>query len=300
MRFPSRALTACVLAIGALATGCGSPSAPASDTPGPPASEALTATEVAARYGYDLASATLTPVYALVPEHRDPRDVYARNLLLRQCLEGIAEFQVVPPGAESDPGFDPRTGQRVFTEEIAAQWGYQLPPPAVPVVRPDAETYTPAVEEKGLRCGERTRERLGVPPERLLNDIESAGWAAVEASDEVTTAAGAWRACMAPAGVPDLPDRPQEMPSASVVPPMSRQEQDRPPGSTEPSAREREVAVMDARCREEADVDGAELRARAEAELAAIGRDVDGFDSVRRDYQEYDAEIDQVIEELGS
>ena len=76
------------------------------------------------------------------------------------------------------------------TEETAADWGYQLPPPAVPVVRPDAETYTPAVEEKGLRCGERTRERLGVPPERLLNEIESAGWAAVEASNEVTTAAG--------------------------------------------------------------------------------------------------------------
>jgi hypothetical protein len=291
MRFPSRALTACALAIGTLATGCGSPSAPASD--------ALTATEIAARYGYDLASATLTPVYALVPEHGDPRDMYARNLLLRQCLEGIAEFQVIPPTPDLDPGFDPRTGQRIFTEEIAAQWGYQLPPPTIPIVRPDAETYTPAVEERGLRCGERTRERLGLPPERLLNEMESAGWAAVETSDEVTAAAEEWRACMAPGGVSDLPASPHEMPSASVVPPMSAEEQDQPPGSIVPSAREREVAMMDARCREEADVNGAELRARAEAELTAIGRDIDGFESVRRDYQEYNAKIDQVIQELG-
>lgn len=291
MLFPSRTLTACALAIGTLATGCGSPSAPASD--------ALTATEVAARYGYDLASATVTPVYALVPEHRDQRDGYARDLLLRQCLDGIAEFQVVPPTPDLDPGFDPRTGQRLFTEEIAAQWGYQLPPPTIPIVRPDAETYTPAAEERGLRCGERTKERLGLPPERLLNEMESAGWAAVETSDEVAAAAEEWRACMAPAGISDLPDRPHEMPSPSVVPPLSAEEQDQPPGSIMPSAREREVAVMDARCREDADVDGAELRARAGAELAAIGRDIDGFESVRRDYQEYNAKIDQVIQELG-
>ncbi|MGY2074842.1 hypothetical protein [Blastococcus sp. SYSU DS0828] len=280
-----------MLGIGALATGCGSPSAPASD--------AATATEVATRYGYDLASATLTPVYALVPEHRDQRDGYARDLLLRQCLDGIAEFQVVPPSSRSDPGFDSRTGQRIFTEEIAAEWGYQLPPRSIPVVRPDAETWTPAVEEKGLRCGERTRERLGLPPERLLNEIESAGWAALEASDEVTIAAEEWRACMAPAGVMDLPDRPHEMPSESVVAQMSPAQQDQPPGSIVPSARERDIAVMDARCREEADVDGAELRARADAELAAIGRDIDGFESVRRDYQEYNAKLDQVIHELG-
>lgn len=292
MRFPSRALTACVLGIGAFATGCGSPSTPASD--------GLTGTEVAARYGYDLASATLTPVYALVPEHRNPRDGYARDLLARQCMDGIAEFQVVPPRPDSDRGFESRTGQRIFTEEIAAEWGYQLPPRTIPVVRPDAETWTPAVEEKGLRCGERTRERLGLPPERLLNEIESSGWAAVATSDEVTTAAEEWRECMAPAGVIDLPDRPHEMPSASVVSPMSPQEQDQPPGSIVPSAREREVAVMDARCREEADVDGVELRARAKAELVAIGRDIDAFESIRRDYQEYDARIDQVIEELGS
>jgi hypothetical protein len=262
-------------------------------------SGALTATEVASRYGYDLASATLTPVYALVPEHKDPRDTYARNLLLRQCLDGIAEFQVLPPTPDLDPGFDPRTGQRIFTEEIAAPWGYQLPAPAVPVVRPDAETYTPAVQERGLRCGERTQERLGDPPARLPNEAENAGWAAVETSDEITAAAERWRTCMAPAGVPDLPDSPHEMPTASVVPPLSPAEQDRPPGSIVPSAREREIAVTDTRCRQEADVDGAELRARAEAELAAIGRDIDGFESVRRDYQAYDARIEQVIEELG-
>jgi hypothetical protein len=291
MRFPSRALTVCLLGFGALATGCGSPSAPASD--------ALTATEVAARYGYDIASATLTPVYALVPEHNDPRDMYARNLLLRQCMDGIAEFQVLPPTLDLDPGFAPRTGQRIFTEEIAQQWGYQLPAPAVPVVRPDAETYTPAVEERGRRCGERTRERLGDPPVGLLSEAESAGWAAVETSDEVTAAAARWRACMAPAAIPDLPDSPHEMPTASVVPPLSEAEQDQPPGSILPSPREREIAVKDMRCREEADVDGAELRARAEAELTVIGRDIDGFESVRRDYQAYDARIEQVIEELA-
>ncbi|MGY1745045.1 hypothetical protein [Blastococcus sp. SYSU D00695] len=298
MRRPNRPLAACVLVVGAIAAGCGS-GAPAADTVDAMTPGSLSAAEVAARYGYDLSSDGLSPVYALVPEYQDPRDTYARNLLLSQCMDGVAEFQVLPPSPDLDPGFEPRTHRRIFSEQIAARWGYQLPAPATPVVRPDAETYTPAVQERGLRCGERTRARLGEPPASLLGTVESAGWAAVDSSDEVRAAEEAWRACMAPAAIADLPASPNEMPPVSVVPRLSEQEQDRPAGSVVPSAREQEVAVADARCRAEADVDGAELRARAGGELAAIGRDVEAFEAVRAEYREYDARITQVIEELG-
>ncbi|MNW69084.1 hypothetical protein D3C74_480080 [compost metagenome] len=64
------------------------------------------------------------------------------------------------------------------------------------------------------------------------------------------------------------------------------------------SDREREVAVIDARCRAEG-YDEAVFHARVEGELAAIGRDVEGFEATRDDYLEYQKRIDAVINELG-
>jgi hypothetical protein len=66
-----------------------------------------------------------------------------------------------------------------------------------------------------------------------------------------------------------------------------------------PTARERKVATLDAQCRETVGFTRAELRARAEAELEAIGRDIEGFESARQEFKEYDGKITQVIQELG-
>lgn len=289
----SRVLIVGVLVVASVAAGC--------DASSGSAREELAADEVAARYGYDVSTATLSPVYALVPQYRDPMDGYARDLLAEQCLQGVVTYRAVPPGSGATL-IDERTGQLVFDEEIAQQWGYpqfRLPSTSDGAVG-DGVEITPAMHDTMVLCGQQTDERLGQVPERPFAAIESAGWEAVATAAEVQQAVGAWRTCMAPAGVVDLPAEPNEMPPASIMsltPDPQGNETD--VGEAVLSDREREVAVLDARCRAEVGYDDAVLRARADAELAAIGRDVEGFEAGRRAYEEYGKKIDEVITELG-
>lgn len=290
-----RTLIVGLLAISVPLAGCGNDEQATDE-------DALSASAVAERYGYDPQTGELSPVYALVPELNDPRDIYARNLLLKDCLKGVAEFTVYPPAADpATEGTHPRTAQRNFNEAIAQQWGYQLPAPANLGTTgfPPGFEITPAIDEKILACGDKTASRLGRPPSQALAAIESAGWDALDANPPtVDSAAEAWVECMAPAGVVDLPDDPDKMPSPSVGAASSGQGMSAP-GAVAPTAREREVAVLDAQCRETAGFDSAQLRVRAEAELAAIGRDVQGFESARQAYKDYDQKIDEVIRQLG-
>ncbi len=289
-------LMACLLAISTLTAGCGQSQDP--DSAG------LPAVDVAARYGYDTSSAAMSPVFALVPEYKDPKDGHARDVLASKCLEGVVEYRAVAPGSSASL-IDERTGQLTFDEDVAAQWGYpqlRLPTSADSAV-PEGVEITPAIHEAMVRCGEQADERLGLPPERLLNSIELAGWDAVAADAEVRQAVSRSRECMAPAGVVDLPDAPNEMPPASVVTPGS-QTQDAQGNlvgvaNSLPSARERQVATLDAQCRASSGYDVAVLQARADAELTAIGQDVDGFEAARSAYQEYEKKLDEVVAELG-
>lgn len=284
-----------LLALGVVVAGCDA----SSDT-------ALTADEVAARYGYDVATAVTTPVYALVPQYRSPDDGYARDLLARRCLQGVVDYPAVPPGsaAGSTPGpvADARTGEVAFTEEVAQQWGYPWLHVQAGSGAEAGSEVTPAIQDAMVACGAQTDDRLGQAPERAVADIEAAGWTAVTAAPDVQQAVAAWRTCMAPAGVVDLPGDPHDMPSASVVSVTANQDAqgaETDAGPVPISDREREVAVLDARCRAQVDYDGAVLRARAGAELTAIGRDVEGFEAARRAYEGYEAKVDAVITELG-
>lgn len=263
-----------------------------------PASEpGVSSSEVASRYGYDANVATLTPTFAIVPEYRDPRDSYARLLLAQDCLRGVLTYQVEPPPPASEADvFDQRTGDRRFTVAIAQRWGYQIPPapPASTSEESDSGLSSEEVDRRRAECGDATRERLGVPPERLLNDTVDAGWMAVDGDAAVRAATAEWNRCMGPAGVVDLPDGPFDMPSPSVG-----GETGSPETTAAPSEREREVATLDAECRESVGFTNAVFRARADAELAGIGRDIEGFESVRQEFAEYSIGIQQVIEELG-
>jgi hypothetical protein len=285
-------LIASLLAISTV-TAC----TPATGSP----SKALDPEAVASRYGYDLGTATLSPVFAIVPEYKNPNDGYARDLLASKCLNGVVEYRAVKPGTVDQP-IDDRTHQISFNEQIAAQFGYpqlRMPQPVDSAV-PENVTIDDAMMAKMRECGAQTDKRLGAVPERMLSGVEEAGWEAVAGSQQVRDAAEAWRTCMEPVGVVDLPVDPSQMPTPSVVSPQKDAQGNEADTASIPlSDREREVAVADARCRAQVDYDGAVLRARADAELVAIGRDVEGFDAGRRAYSEYEKKIDAVITELG-
>jgi hypothetical protein len=256
--------------------------------------------DVASRIGYDIAGSDLTPVFAAVPQYKDPREAYARDLLARDCLRGIVEYRVEPP--KSSEYYDERTGQGVFDERVAQKWGYSASRvnPAPDTAVRDSVTITPEINQKMIGCGKATDRRLGRAPEKTLTDIETAGWDAVTASPEIARVNKAWKQCMLPAGVADLPDGPHEMPSPSVRTRGTGAVEDSSGNPAKPvSAREIEVAKADAACRDKVEFSATELRVRAKAELEAIGRDVEGFEAAREAYATYGKGVDKVIAELG-
>lgn len=283
------------IAIGFIA-GC-------SSSEGSGSADGLSAAQVAERYGYDVESAAETPVFAIVAEYKDPRDGYARDLLAQRCLQGVVQYRPVRLG-EQGGVLNERTGQPVFNEQIAAQWGYsalRLNPPSDGALRNDLE-ITPELSAAMEACGREADKRLGRPPSRLLEAVETAGWEALPGSEELNGAAARWRDCMQPAGVIDLPTTPEEMPPASVLTPGSEVRSGDDLVATAdipPTAREINVAVLDARCREESNYSAVRFRVRANAELAAIGRSVEEFDAAMVEYVTYMQKVDQVIAELG-
>lgn len=272
-------------------------------SPSDGSSSGLSADEVVARYGYVDHGDGLTPVFVLVPEFKDPSDGYARDLLARRCLAGVVDYAAVPPDQLQDPLWDQRTAQPRFDEQTAAQYGYgrwdasSLPDTAVP----DSVVITEDMHSAMVACGQEADARLGNPPERLPLAIENAGWAAIEGDTNVGDAADAWHACMEPVGVIDLPESPAQMPPESVVPSPSIDASGflADPPQTAVTQAERDVAVADARCRAESGYTEAVHQARSQAELEAIGRDIEGFEAVRAEYAEYQRGVDAVIAELG-
>lgn len=287
-----------ILVLG-LAPGC---SATASDTTSP--KEKVEFTAVADQYGYDMETAKYTPTYALVPEYMDPRDGYARDLLARRCLQGVVDYKPITLGISNDVA-DERTGQPLFNADIASRLGYsarrlqQRPDDAVP----DNADITPAIEKSMKSCGVQADKRLGKPPVALLGRIETAGWDALVTDPAMKKTNAEWKTCMQPAGIVDLPDKPDEMPSPSIASAGSQTADENGnitySSSVPPSKREIEVAELDAQCRTKVDYDRVMLRERATAELKNIGRNLDQFEAVRVEYQRYGKGADKVIAELG-
>lgn len=294
-----------VLAVLVLA-GCTSSGEGASSGSG---GEVLSPEAVAERYGYVEDAADLTPVYELVPNFRDERADVAIDLVLRECMIDVVELPV--SRSREDPQFfEPRTGQPRESEELAAQWGYALHYPDLvlpedPLNSEAARAHREevlATEEGQARlsaCREEVRERLPEPPERFVNDIESAGWTAADADPAVATAAQAWQVCMEPAGVIDLPEDPMLMPSASVLQAMGIDGAFQAEALPPTSQWEKDLAVADFRCQESSGWRQARWHARVQGELTAIGQDIEGFEAARLAYAEWGTALDSVMAELG-
>ncbi|HLS03833.1 MAG TPA: hypothetical protein VK030_03645, partial [Actinomycetales bacterium] len=139
------------------------------------ADDGLSAEEVAERYGYDVESEELTPVYALVPEFGNSPNDGAIDVFYADCLKDVADYKV-PPRSEKADLFS-RDHQLMFNEEIAANWGYpalRLPeeePPGIP-----SDDVTQEIETEYARCTEELGEKLSRPDGKFLEEVDSAGW----------------------------------------------------------------------------------------------------------------------------
>ncbi len=224
-----------------------------------PGADGLSAEAVADRYGYIEGTAQLTPVYELVPNYNDVREYTARELLMRECMIDIVEIPITP-SLEDPQFFEPRTAQARESEELAAQWGYamhypSLVPPADPansdVARAERERILATAEAQAelTACQEQMWERLPRPPVQQMTAVEAAGWEAADVAPAVLEASAAWRVCMEPAGVIDLPDNPMLMPSESIR--QATGVGDIQTSDAAPATQwEKDIAVADMRCRE--------------------------------------------------
>lgn len=150
--------------------------------------------------------------------------------------------------------------RHVRARKLAAQWGYamhypSLVPPADPansdVARAERERILATAEAQAelTACQEQMWERLPRPPVQQMTAVEAAGWEAADVAPAVLEASAAWRVCMEPAGVIDLPDNPMLMPSESIR--QATGVGDIQTSDAAPATQwEKDIAVADMRCRE--------------------------------------------------
>lgn len=180
---------------------------------------------------------------------------YAEGLLVKPCMEasGFAydvpwiDINAAPTGTGSV------TGEHLFSESIASEWGYHVPPSNQPNAAQLGElSSAPLTSDAQARlssCLDEARKTVPAPDgvDQIATSLSSAARDAAMADVTVLSAAEKWRECMAPQGISDLPALPLEMPSPSLAERFGLSSADL---SSSPSAEEIAVATADAACQE--------------------------------------------------
>lgn len=239
---------------------------------------------------------TATPVYGLIPSFDNNETLLAGHLIMRDCLEGTLEYNI--PDYTITNSLHSRDHQLELSVEIATEWGYPIlrqPQPDWVGVR-NRDSLSPEDAAEYERCGEVRAERLREPAPARLYEFAAAGWAAWENSEENEVVKQAWRECMEPQGLVDLPETPTEMPPFSMwgEPDENGNYVDIQLELTE---HERAIAIADAQCRESVGYKEAEIRVRARGELEAIGKDIESFEATRAEYEEFQKALESVLAE---
>lgn len=209
-------------------------------------------------------------------------DSRATGTLYNKCMDAAGfTQQQIPWYSESISSYN-SVGRRLFTEELARTWGYhEAHEPTYYAnyatnLAANTRTLSAAEQAAGTQCIASLRKELpDIAP--IANQISGyAGQAFTEASTNpaVVKAQSAWRECMLPAGVSDLPDSPADMPSQTL-----KDEFDISPDtdSVAPtiSAREREVASMDAGCRTTSGYQKTSYEAEWDAQTRLVSKNAD-------------------------
>ncbi len=208
---------------------------------------------------------------------------YAENLLVQDCMEKAGFSWPIP---SFDPTVRPpatwnSTGRRLFDVQIAEQYGYHLAPPpdaaaAAEAAALNARSLSSAEQQQLTRCRTRVERQVSPPDSRLVDSLSGAAYDSALADDDTVAAAAAWRRCLAPEGISDLPDAPNRMPSPSLA---RRFHLGRAGGMASPS--EIRVATTDARCRESSGYARQLYDDEVERQLELFARNRDALDRAR-------------------
>jgi hypothetical protein len=226
------------------------------------------------------------------------RGDYAAVLLEKPCMEQAGYVYDVPwrdMNALTSESWNP-AGRRLFNVPLAQQWGYH----SAPTLELTAEAWNdfgeslngldPAHQAQLDACIE--QGRIALP--NILDEANFVAGLAVVAYEDayretsVTDAASAWRKCMLPAGISDLPPSPREMPSESLVGAFALS------GSSAATPDEIAVAVQDAQCRESTGFSQALYDAEWDHQAAQLRANVEALERLRVALDDH-AELTQEI-----
>lgn len=229
---------------------------------------------------------------------------YAENLLVSPCMENAGFTFPVPwlnLEALHGPSFND-AGARLFTRELAEQYGYHVAPNPDPGAAEWREIIasSPKMSDEEFatftRCLTAARKQVHLLPQWAQAASSYANDAMARARQEgsVSAAGRKWRDCMRPLGVSDLPDSPLDMPSQSLAQRFGMNQDGGDPTITD---KEIQVAVADMKCQESSGYRHALYDATWQHQVETLNANSDdlkrSFDAIRR----HRAEVAAVIAE---
>lgn len=237
---------------------------------------------------------------------------YAENLLVSDCMsEKNLDWPI--PAIDVDHlsvSWESPGGRRILTVEVAQQYGYHTPSPLPrDVVKQmgemNARQLSPTEQSALDACIQAARQTLPLPEiNQIGNQYANADLVAAAQQPAVVAAAAAWRQCMAPLGISDLPQMPEggssSMPTASQSAAFGLDVVESDPDS-QPSTQEIAAAVADAQCRDSSGFSGALYDAEWSAQSVTLAQHAD---ELVREKDAIDAYVDAarrvIAERTGS
>jgi hypothetical protein len=231
-------------------------------------------------------------------------DNYAERLLTQPCMEGQGFAYEVPwrnLDALRSESYN-AVGIRLFDERLASKWGYRDAPlddpSAAAAYAGNEQALSPAGESALTDCLAEVRSGpLPLLPGFAQNTATYAADALVAANDtpEVKKAAEAWRSCMLPAGVEDLPGSPNKMPSPSLQNRFAMKGDGA--SGARASAEEIKMATTDAECRKSTGWVQALYDSAWNYQVGVLDENADDLSAIGEALEEHKARVSSIIAE---
>lgn len=233
----------------------------------------------------------------------------AYGLVIRRCLAQSDISYPLPADADySSETATQNTWERpLFTVELAQAWGYtkdlDIPQAELETFRAEAEAAYASVPETFTECQNQASLAVRFDDAGLTVNGRGLGGVAYEdalADAEVVRAADEWRECMAPLGIPDLPDRPEHMPTESMLTRFGMPtSMDSGPGEFPPSADQLAIAVTDAECRASSGYTESLYNAEWDHEIAIVAENLTALQRNHVAFDAWDRQLDEIIAQNG-
>ncbi len=226
---------------------------------------------------------------------------YAENLLVSPCMTEAGFDWPVPWQDIHQPPSPTRnaTDLRIFTKAIATEFGYRdqgdnlQSNDAWREVAQSKQHISSTEEQALIECLEIAREALPLLDGSTEVAIAFSNDALRAAQEDplVKAAAERWVECMRPAGVSDLPDSPFLMPTEGMKRTFGSS------GTSEPSAEEIRLAMLDADCQESSGWREAAYEAEWELQVKTLVENADDLERFRKMHSDHQALVMKVIAE---